>query len=177
MEKSVPYFPEKYGSENSAPLMAEYSAGGLRKVSRPSPLSNVSEVRESAKADWVKINPEARREIIAQIDQELARKPTAAEIAAKFGIKTGATIEEVEPRCDPESGYIAPVSVACAADRAGDILPHIKRDWRKFYIDLDETEPMEASVEFKKATEGIKLPVGFLKMPKSRQIAWLTENA
>lgn len=39
-------------------------------------------------------------------------KPTAAELAAKLGIKTLATIEEVEPRCDPESGYIAPEFVA-----------------------------------------------------------------
>src|SRR5258708_1841423 len=38
-------------------------------------------------------------------------KPTAAELAAKLGIKTGATIEEVEPRIDQDSGYISPEQV------------------------------------------------------------------
>lgn len=34
------------------------------------------------------------------------QKQTAAQIAARFGIKTGATIEVVEPRMDAESGFI-----------------------------------------------------------------------
>lgn len=40
------------------------------------------------------------------VPHQALQKPTAAEIAAKFGIKTGATIEVVEPRMDAESGFI-----------------------------------------------------------------------
>lgn len=35
------------------------------------------------------------------------RRLTAAELAIKFGLKTGGTIEEVEPRMDRDSGFIA----------------------------------------------------------------------
>lgn len=48
-------------------------------------------------------------------DAEASPKPSAAEVAAQYGIKTLATIEEVEPRLDAESGYIQP-SIVVGAD-------------------------------------------------------------
>lgn len=43
-------------------------------------------------------------------------KPTAAELAARLGIKTGATIEEVEPRVDQDSGFITSEQAALTED-------------------------------------------------------------
>lgn len=107
---------------------------------------------------------------VAATRERLSSKPSAAEVAAQYGIKTLATIEEVEPRLDAESGYIQPTIVA--------VQEHMpSRNWGKFYAAMDEMEPTEAKYEFDQATAEINLPVGFLKMPKQKQIAWLNGNA
>lgn len=100
---------------------------------------------------------------------KMGPKLTAAELAIKFGIKTGATIEEVEP------GLLGPEFANPGLTSEPERKP--KRDWAKFYREMAEMEPSEAEYEFRNATESIKLPTGFRKMPANRQVAWLTEFA
>lgn len=100
-------------------------------------------------------------------------KSEVAAIRAKLGMKTLATIEEVEPALNPESGYIPPPKAELIVQQ--EHMP--SRNWQKFNAAMEEMEPTEAKYEFEQATADIKLPVGFLKMPKSRQAAWLSENA
>jgi hypothetical protein len=64
-------------------------------------------------------------------------RKTAAELAAKPGIKTGANIEEVEPRMDRDSGFTVAGSAPGEAHIAS-------RDWAKLYREAEEMEPAEA---------------------------------
>lgn len=98
-------------------------------------------------------------------------KPTAQEIAARFGIKTGATIDEVEPRLltdDPMFGVAAPEPIVddetepevdwearCIADFTEKVVrvgaPKIlgprgwaKMDWEQRYAALKEAKERES---------------------------------
>jgi hypothetical protein len=102
---SSPQIPEKSGSGNIAPL-SKPTCPDCGVILPCDPIQH----REGCSASRMpEVMSKTRAKILAVV------KPTAAELAAKtaaikdrFGIKTLATIEEVEPRLDAESGYIQP---------------------------------------------------------------------
>jgi hypothetical protein len=99
---------------------------------------------------------------------ENGAKPTAASLAARFGLTTAATLET-----DPDAAKPAVFDVGNAP--VEDVEP--SRNWMKFYQDMAEMEPSEAQYEFGRATAGVKLPTGFRKMQTAKQVQWLQNNA
>lgn len=95
-------------------------------------------------------------------------RPTAASLAARFGLTTAATLE-----ADPDAAKPAVFDVGNAP--VEDVEP--SRNWLKFYQDMAEMEPSEAQYEFGRATAGVKLPTGFRKMQTAKQVQWLQNNA
>ncbi len=95
-----------------------------------------------------------------------AAKPTAQSLAARFGVTTAAQLASN----GAEQRSAEPIVVGnCPVE-------HL-HDWVKLYRDMQEMEPTEAEYSFRKAVDGIKLPVGFVKMPAPKQLAWLQTNA
>ncbi len=98
-------------------------------------------------------------------------KPTAAQIAAKFGIKTAATLER-----ELVNGADALTVVDDEPEFDLDRIPApIKTDWRRIYMEASEMEPYEAEHFMKEKISG-ELPTGFWKMPADRQVKWLEAN-
>ncbi len=97
-------------------------------------------------------------------------KPKAQDLAARFGITTAA---QLSTQPSPPGESLPPVVFVgnCPVE---DIVP--LRDWMKFYRELGEMEPSEAEYEFNQAVAGVKLPVGFRKMPAPKQVQWLSLN-
>lgn len=91
------------------------------------------------------------------------RKLSPQELAAKLGVKTGKTIDEVEPR----------VLTGVATQE----VHQPSRNWGKFYSEMNKMEPLEAQYAFEQATAAITLPIGFRMKPDSKQIWWLNNNA
>ncbi len=163
---SAPQFPEKSGSENSAPLSIRTVGPGVRPD-----LPEGHHFRD-ANGDWV---PPTEAVIPAELMHPKMQKLSAAELAAKFGVKTLATIEEVEPRLladDP--AFVSPI----ASDYITPVQEHMpSRNWQNFFAEMKEMDPGEAAYAWHAAVEGIKLPPRFRDRPEQKQIAWLNANA